>query len=123
MKDFDTSISQALDCTFPSPLQFAGRDSSATIRYRQDSDRENVYPCTKEGETDTIGPTVSRWTRHYAHVPLQMVMQGRCKIDPIGSLWRTVLETTGQPCLSAATISNPRDRSTERTRCTPSLWD
>ena len=50
MKDFDTSITQILDCTFPSPLQFAGHDPSATIRYRQDCDRVNVYPCTKEGE-------------------------------------------------------------------------
>ncbi len=43
---------------------------------------------------------VSRWSGHYVHVPLELVTQGRRKINPAGSLWRTVLEATGQPCLT-----------------------
>jgi len=42
---------------------------------------------------------VSRWSGHFLHVPLTMVTKGRRRINPVGSLWRTVLEATGQPCL------------------------
>jgi 6-phosphofructokinase 1 len=43
---------------------------------------------------------VSRWSGHYVHVPLELVTKGRRKIRPSSSLWLTVLEATGQPCLS-----------------------
>lgn len=60
METMDTTISEIAPCAYPTPLRFAGRDPSAAIRYRQDSDRVNVFPCTKEGDTDTSGPTFQR---------------------------------------------------------------
>lgn len=45
------------------------------------------------------GMMVSRWSGHYVHVPLDLVTQGKRRIHPSDSLWRTVLEATGQPCL------------------------
>ena len=45
MNKFDTSIPQISECTVPSPVQFAGRDPSATIRYRQDSEGVCLDPC------------------------------------------------------------------------------
>jgi 6-phosphofructokinase 1 len=52
---------------------------------------------------------VSRWSGHYVHVPLKIVTQGRRKINASGSLWRTVLEATGQPCLSNRSASMKED--------------
>jgi 6-phosphofructokinase 1 len=40
-------------------------------------------------------------TRHhrYVHLPMHLVTRGRRKVDPRGPLWRSVLETTGQPAI------------------------
>lgn len=40
-------------------------------------------------------------TRHnrYVHLPTHLVTRGRRKVDPKGPLWRSVLETTGQPAI------------------------
>ena len=40
---------------------------------------------------------VGRWKGSFTHVPLQLMVKGRKKIDPEGELWRSVLESTGQP--------------------------
>lgn len=46
------------------------------------------------GKTDMI---VGRWHDVFTHVPIPVTMLGRKKIDPDGSLWLSVLESTGQP--------------------------
>jgi 6-phosphofructokinase 1 len=33
----------------------------------------------------------------YCHIPMEAVVLGRQFVDPEGPLWRSVLETTGQP--------------------------
>ena len=111
------------------PVDIKYLDPSYSVRSALASSTDRIL-CTRLAHAAVhaamagkTGMMVSHWTRHYAHVPLRMVTQGRCKIDPTGSLWRTVLETTGQPCLSAATISNPCYRSSECILGTPSLWD
>ena len=57
------------------------------------------------------GMMASRWLGHFVHVPLRMVIQGRRNIDTLGSLWRTVLEATGQPCLSGGGQVDPQRSS------------
>jgi 6-phosphofructokinase 1 len=52
---------------------------------------------------------VSRWSGHYVHVPLALVTQGRRNINPGGSLWRTVLASTGQPCLRKGSATRGSD--------------
>ncbi len=42
---------------------------------------------------------VGSWNRRYIHVPIPAAVSKRKKIDPAGSLWNSVLATTGQPKL------------------------
>ncbi|MEN9974612.1 MAG: hypothetical protein RLZZ282_618 [Verrucomicrobiota bacterium] len=43
------------------------------------------------------GMVVARWHHRFVHLPMSLVTRGRRKVDPSGDLWRSVLETTGQP--------------------------
>lgn len=83
-------------------------DPSYSVRSAPASSTDRIY-CTRLAHAAVhaamagkTGMMVSRWTGHFVHVPLTMVTQGRRKINPTGSLWRTVLESTGQPCLSSS---------------------
>lgn len=40
---------------------------------------------------------VGLWKNTYIHVPLREVVRGRKQLDPNGSLWITLLQSTGQP--------------------------
>lgn len=42
---------------------------------------------------------VGSWNRRFIHVPIPAAVSKRKKIDPKGSLWNSVLATTGQPVL------------------------
>jgi 6-phosphofructokinase 1 len=46
------------------------------------------------GRTDVA---IAHWNRRFVHVPLSLATASRRQIDPSGPLWRSVLETTGQP--------------------------
>jgi 6-phosphofructokinase 1 len=46
------------------------------------------------GRTDMV---VSFWSQQFTHVPIELAVSARKKIDPQGWLWSSVLETTGQP--------------------------
>ncbi|VGO19709.1 ATP-dependent 6-phosphofructokinase [Pontiella sulfatireligans] len=88
------------------PVNLKYLDPSYSVRSAPACSTDRIY-CTRLAHSAVhaamagkTGMMVSRWTGHYVHVPLGMVTQGRRKIDPTGSLWRTVLESTGQPCLS-----------------------
>jgi 6-phosphofructokinase 1 len=51
------------------------------------------------GMTGKTGMLVSRWHGHYVHIPIAAAV-GRCKEVELDSpLWRSVLESTGQPQL------------------------
>ena len=43
------------------------------------------------------GMVVARWHQRFVHLPMELVTSGRRKVDPQGDLWRSVLESTGQP--------------------------
>jgi len=46
------------------------------------------------GKTDML---VGFWKSAYAHIPIELTVRQRKKIDPNGALWMSVLESTGQP--------------------------
>ncbi len=46
------------------------------------------------GRTNMV---VSNWNQQFAHVPIDLAVAERKKIDPRGFLWSSVLATTGQP--------------------------
>lgn len=46
------------------------------------------------GKTDLL---VGAWSNTFTHIPIATATTERNQIDPHGSLWRTVLESTGQP--------------------------
>ena len=43
------------------------------------------------------GMVVARWHQSFVHLPMSLVTRGRRKVDPGGDLWRSVMESTGQP--------------------------
>ena len=43
------------------------------------------------------GMVVARWHQRFVHLPMGLVTSVRRKVDPQGDLWRSVLESTGQP--------------------------
>ena len=55
---------------------------------------ESAVHAGMAGKTDMM---VGYWNNKFTHVPLEVVISGRKKIDPKGSLWRRVLNATGQP--------------------------
>jgi 6-phosphofructokinase 1 len=50
------------------------------------------------GKTDCL---IGQWNDHFVHVPISMAIKERKKVDPMGELWNSVLERTGQPSLTA----------------------
>jgi 6-phosphofructokinase 1 len=49
------------------------------------------------GMAGKTGMVVARWHHSYVHLPMSLVTRGRRKVDPTGDLWRSVVESTGQP--------------------------
>jgi 6-phosphofructokinase 1 len=87
------------------PVNIKYLDPSYSVRSTPATGTDRIY-CTRLAHSAVhaamagkTGMMASRWTGHYVHVPLRLVTQGQRRIDPSGSLWRTVLESTGQPCL------------------------
>jgi 6-phosphofructokinase 1 len=96
--------------TLGKPVKMKYLDPGYSVRSAPACATDRVY-CTRLAHAAVhaamAGKTammVSRWSGHYVHVPLDLVTQGRRKIQPSGSLWRTVLEATGQPCLSGPIV-------------------
>jgi 6-phosphofructokinase 1 len=50
------------------------------------------------GKTNLL---IGQWNDHFVHVPIAMAITARKKVDPMGELWNSVLERTGQPDLVA----------------------
>ena len=40
---------------------------------------------------------VGIWNGHFVHIPTQLAVKDRKKIDTSGLLWQSVLDNTGQP--------------------------
>jgi len=49
------------------------------------------------GMAGKTGMVVARWHQSYVHLPMSLVTRGRRKVNPSGDLWRSVIESTGQP--------------------------
>ena len=48
------------------------------------------------GKTDML---IGLWNNVYVHIPNEICMKGRKKIDTNGPLWMSVRESTGQPAM------------------------
>ena len=88
------------------PIHMKYLDPSYSVRSAPACSTDRIY-CTRLAQSAVhaamagkTGMMASRWLSHFVHVPLHMVIQGRRNLDPRGSLWRAVLEATGQPCFS-----------------------
>jgi 6-phosphofructokinase 1 len=46
------------------------------------------------GRTDML---VEYWNQHFTHVPMELAIAHRKRLDPHGEVWQRVLEATGQP--------------------------
>ena len=49
------------------------------------------------GMAGKTGMVIACWHQSFVHLPLGLVTRGRRKVDPNGDLWRSVIESTGQP--------------------------
>jgi 6-phosphofructokinase 1 len=49
------------------------------------------------GMAGKTGMVIARWHQSFVHLPMSLVTRGRRKVDPTGDLWRSVVESTGQP--------------------------
>jgi 6-phosphofructokinase 1 len=54
----------------------------------------NAVHAGMSGRTDMV---VGFWNHRFTHVPIQLAVSARKKIDPEGTLWSSVLACTGQP--------------------------
>jgi 6-phosphofructokinase 1 len=78
-------------------------DPSYIVRSVPANAQDNVY-CSRlaqgavhaamAGKTSML---VGRWHGSFVHLPLDLVIHGRRKVDPTQELWHSVLESTGQP--------------------------
>jgi 6-phosphofructokinase 1 len=57
---------------------------------------QNAVHAGMAGKT---GMLVSRWHGHYVHIPIQAAAGGRQEMELNSPLWRSVVESTGQPPL------------------------
>ena len=80
-------------------------DPSYIVRSVPANAQDNVY-CSRLAQSAVhaamAGKTsmlVGRWHGSFVHLPLELVTQGRRKVDPTQELWHSVLECTGQPAI------------------------
>lgn len=78
-------------------------DPSYIVRSVPANAQDNVY-CSRLAQaavhaavSGKTGMLVGRWHGSFVHLPLDMVIHGRRKVDPKEELWHSVLESTGQP--------------------------
>ncbi|MBC8257664.1 MAG: ATP-dependent 6-phosphofructokinase [SAR324 cluster bacterium] len=55
---------------------------------------DNAVHAAMSGKTDMM---IGYWNGHFTHVPLDVVIQEKKRINPDGEFWRQVLFSTGQP--------------------------
>jgi 6-phosphofructokinase 1 len=85
------------------PISLKYIDPSYAIRSVPAPPQDNVYcsilaqNAVHAGMAGKTNMLVGRWHDTFVHIPLSIVISDRRKIDPKGDIWRSVLETTGQP--------------------------
>jgi 6-phosphofructokinase 1 len=63
-------------------------DAELCLRLGQHAVHAAMAGCTRM--------LVGSWHGHFTHVPIALATAGRRQLDPSGTLWRSVLEATGQ---------------------------
>ncbi len=78
-------------------------DPSYIIRSVPANAQDSIY-CSRLGHSAVhaamAGKTemiVGRWGGEFVHIPVPAATSSRKQVDPAGTLWRSVLETTGMP--------------------------
>ncbi|NOZ85907.1 MAG: ATP-dependent 6-phosphofructokinase [Deltaproteobacteria bacterium] len=78
-------------------------DPSYIIRSTAANPNDSLF-CTNlaqnavhAGMSGRTGMLVGLWNNIFTHVPIREAVAGRKTVDPEGELWRSVLESTGQP--------------------------
>lgn len=81
-------------------------DPSYIVRSVPANAQDNVY-CSRLAQSAVhaamagkTGMLVGRWHGSFVHLPLELVIHGRRKVDPTQELWHSVLECTGQPSMT-----------------------
>jgi len=59
---------------------------------------QNAVHAGMSGKTNLM---VGMWNEEFVYVPIRLVVTGRKQVDLNGRLWRSVLESTGQPSFTA----------------------
>ncbi|MBU2549716.1 MAG: ATP-dependent 6-phosphofructokinase [Proteobacteria bacterium] len=83
-------------------------DPSYEIRSQPANATDRIYcgflgqQAVHAGMAGKTGMVVSMLNNHYVHVPIKMAISHRKQVNSLGALWRSVLESTGQPPLAAA---------------------
>jgi 6-phosphofructokinase 1 len=78
-------------------------DPSYTIRSLPANPRDSAFclllghHAVHAGMSGRTNMVVGFWKREFTHVPIQMAVSGRKKIDPRGRFWSMVCSSTGQP--------------------------
>jgi len=78
-------------------------DPSYTIRSMPANPRDSSFclllghNAVHAGMTGRTNMLVGYWKQEFTHIPLELAVSGRKKIDPDGRFWSTVLSCTGQP--------------------------
>jgi 6-phosphofructokinase 1 len=80
-------------------------DPSYIVRSVPANAQDNVY-CSRLAQAAVhaamagkTGMLVGRWHGSFVHLPLELVIHGRRKVDSTQELWHSVLECTGQPAV------------------------
>ncbi len=85
------------------PISLRYIDPSYIIRSVPANPQDNVY-CSQLAQhavhaamAGKTGMLVGRWHCAFVHLPIELAIFGRRKVDPNSELWHAVLESTGQP--------------------------
>jgi 6-phosphofructokinase 1 len=98
------------------PITLKYIDPSYAIRSVPAAPQDNVYcsilaqSAAHAGMAGKTNMLVGRWHHTFVHIPFSIVTCGRQQIDPEGDIWRSVIETTGQP----ARMANPLPRDDQQ---------
>jgi 6-phosphofructokinase 1 len=104
--DIGTFLKERIDAHFKRrniELYIKYIDPSYMIRSVPASPEDRIFclnlgrHAVHAGMAGKTGMVVARWHHRYVHLPMHLVTRGRRKVDPSGDLWRSVIESTGQP--------------------------
>jgi 6-phosphofructokinase 1 len=85
------------------PVSVKYIDPSYTIRSVPASPHDSAFclllghNAVHAGMTGRTGMVVGFWNHQFTHVPINLAVSRRKKVDPDSTLWSSVLASTGQP--------------------------